>query len=223
MVKTENGKKTLVTPITEEDIKDLRIGDIFYLSGVLTTGRDDVHRRVLVEGVQSPYDFTDGALFHAGPIVREEDGRYQIISVGPTSSIRMEDYEKDFIRQTGVRVIVGKGGMGERTSEGCRLYKAVHCVSIGGCAVSTASQVKKIREVYWQDLGMPEAEWVLEVEEFGPLIVSIDTEGNNLFVENKAYFASRKEECEAPVIESVKDYLLLEEDAPEEYDPNVYI
>ncbi len=222
MLKIENGKKILVTPISEEDIKDLRAGDIVYLSGILTTGRDDVHRRVLKEGLKSPHDFRDGAIFHAGPIIREEPGNNQMVSVGPTSSIRMEAYEKDFIRETGVKVIIGKGGMGPLTSEGCRLYKAIHCVFIGGCAVSAASHVKKIQDVFWRDLGMPEAEWVMEVEEFGPLIISIDTEGNNMFVENKEYFASRKEECEAPVIESVKDYLLIEENAPQVYDPFVY-
>ena len=223
MLKIENGKKILVTPVSAEDIKDLRVGDIVYLSGTLTTGRDDVHRRVLCEGLKSPYDYRDGAIFHAGPIIREEPGKNTMISVGPTSSIRMEAYEKDFIKETGVRVIIGKGGMGPLTSEGCKEYKAIHCVFVGGCAVSAACHVNEIKNVYWRDLGMPEAEWELDVSEFGPLIVSIDTEGNNMFVENKAYFASRKEECEAPVIDSVKDYLLIEEDAPAVYDPNIYV
>lgn len=220
-VERKDGKIILTTPIHEEDIKDLRIGDIVYLSGHLVTGRDDVHRRVVHEGMTSPWDYRDGAIFHAGPIIDEQPGNNTMVSVGPTSSIRMEADEKDFIRMTGVRLIVGKGGMGPKTSEGCKEYKAIHCVFVGGCAVSAASHVEKIEGVYWRELGMPECEWVLKVNEFGPLIVSIDTEGNNMFVENKEYFASRKDECEAPIIDSVKDYLVIDENAGEIKDPNI--
>ena len=203
-------KKILTTPIKAEDLEDIHAGDIVYLTGTLVTGRDDVHRRVVHEGMTSPYDFNGGAIFHAGPIVKESPEENQLIAVGPTSSIRMEADESEFIRMTGVKLLVGKGGMGPKTTEACQKYKTIHCVWVGGCAVSAASCVEKIEDCFWRELGMPECEWVMKVKEFGPLIVSIDTHGENLFVENKAKCAARKEECEAPIIESVKDYLVIE-------------
>ena len=130
-------KKILTTPVTTEDIKDLRVGDIIYLSGELVTGRDDVHHRVVHEGLTCPYDFAGGAVMHAGPIIREEPGKNTMISIGPTSSIRMEADAADFIRLTGVKIQVGKGGMGEKTSAACKEYGAIHCVYPGGCAVGS--------------------------------------------------------------------------------------
>ena len=203
-------KKVLTTPVFYEDIKDLRTGDIVYLTGYLTTGRDDVHHRVVHEGLTCPYDFKDMAIMHAGPIVKEGE-KNVMVSIGPTSSIRMEADEAAFIERTGVRVIVGKGGIGPLTSEGCKKFGAIHCVFPGGCAVLSASHVEEIETVYWRELGMPEAVWVMRVNEFGPLIVSIDTEGNNMFVENKAYYAEQKEKCEAPIKELVALYMDVEQ------------
>jgi len=197
-------KKIITTPITDEAIAELRAGDIFYLSGTLATGRDDVHRRVVHEGTQCPFDFRGLAIFHAGPIVREENEKYELISVGPTSSIRMEEWAADFIARTGVKLMIGKGGMGGKTAAACREHKALHCVYPGGCAVLGASQTEKVTGVYWRELGMPECVWVMQVREFGPLMVSIDTQGNNLFAENTALYASRKAACMKPIIESLK-------------------
>jgi L(+)-tartrate dehydratase beta subunit len=202
-------KKIINTPVTDEAIAELRAGDTFYLSGTLATGRDDVHRRVVHEGMQSPFDFRGLAIFHAGPIVREGapsgDGeQYELISVGPTSSIRMEEWAADFIARTGVKIMIGKGGMGGKTAAACREHKALHCVYPGGCAVLGASQTEKVTGVYWRELGMPECLWVMRVHEFGPLMVSIDTKGNNLFAENAALYASRKAACMKPIIDSLK-------------------
>ena len=108
-------KKILTTPIKAEDLEDIRIGDIIYLNGHIVTCRDVAHRRLIEGGRELPVDVNGGAIFHAGPIVRPvagEDGRFEMVSVGPTTSMRMEKFEKDFIRETGVKVIVGKGGMG---------------------------------------------------------------------------------------------------------------
>lgn len=203
-------KKILSTPIKAQDLENIHTGDIIYLTGTLVTGRDDVHRRVVHEGMTSPYDFNGGAVFHAGPIVKELPEENLLISVGPTSSIRMEADAADFIRMTGLKMMVGKGGMGPKTTKACKEYKTIHCVFVGGCAVSAASHVEKIEDCFWRELGMPECEWVMKVHEFGPLIVSIDTHGNNLFEENKAKYAARKEACEAPILQSVKDYLTIE-------------
>lgn len=149
-------KKILTTPITDEDLKNIRIGDIIYLNGTLVTCRDVAHRRVVEGGIPLPIDLKGKAIFHAGPIVREtEDNKYEIVSIGPTTSMRMEKFEKQFIEKTGVKLIIGKGGMGKRTEEGCKTYKALHLVFPAGNAVYAATKVERIKEVYWTDLGMP--------------------------------------------------------------------
>ena len=137
-------------------------------------------------------DFKDGAIFHAGPIVgKDENGKQYMVSIGPTTSRRMELAEAEFIEKTGVRLIVGKGGMMERTAEACKKFGAIHCAFPGGCAVVAAQEVEEITDVEWMDFGMPEALWVMKVKEFGPLIVSIDAQGNNLFENNTKIFKER--------------------------------
>ena len=186
-------KSILTTPIKDEDLADLKVGDVVYLTGHIVTCRDVAHRRLIELKRELPVDIRGGAIFHAGPIVRKmEDGKFEMVSIGPTTSMRMEKFEKEFIRETGVKLIVGKGGMGPETEEGCRQYKAVHAIFPGGCAVLAATQVEEIENAEWQDLGMPETLWVNRVREFGPLIISIDTKGNNLIEQNKAQFNARK-------------------------------
>ena len=116
-VEIRDGKKILVTPISAEDLKDIHIGDIIYLTGDLTTRRDVAHRRVVEEGREIPVDVRDAAILHAGPIIRPlGDDKYEMVSVGPTTSMRMEKFEYEFVKITGVRVILGKGGMKETQS-----------------------------------------------------------------------------------------------------------
>ena len=139
-------------------------------------------------------DVRNNAIFHAGPIIRPlGDDKFEMVSVGPTTSMRMEKFEKEFVEQTGVKVIVGKGGMGPNTEYACKNFKAIHCVFPAGNAVVAATEVEEIVRAEWRDLGMPETLWNCRVKEFGPLIVSIDTEGRNLFEENKVAFNERKE------------------------------
>lgn len=196
MVEIKNGKKILITPISDDDLKDIKIGDIVYLTGSLTTCRDVAHRR-LVEGHRElPVDVRNNAILHAGPIIRPlENDKFEMVSVGPTTSMRMEKFEKEFVEQTGVKVIVGKGGMGPNTQYACKNFKAIHCVFPAGNAVVAAVEVEEIIKAEWRDLGMPETLWNCRVKEFGPLIVSIDTEGNNLYEKNKVIFNERKEEA----------------------------
>ncbi|WP_333651725.1 L(+)-tartrate dehydratase subunit beta [Lacrimispora sp.] len=189
-------KKILTTPISDEDLKDIKIGDVIYLNGHIVTCRDVAHRRLIELGRELPVDIKGGAIFHAGPIVRRkqgEDNKFEMVSIGPTTSMRMEKFEKEFIEQTGVKLIVGKGGMGPNTEAGCKEHKALHCVFPAGCAVIAATCVEEIEEYHWEDLGMPETLWVCRVKEFGPLIVSIDAEGNNIFEQNKVEFNKRKD------------------------------
>jgi L(+)-tartrate dehydratase beta subunit len=186
-------KRILTTPIKDEDLADLNVGDVVYLTGHIVTCRDVAHRRLIELKRELPVDIRGGAIFHAGPIVRKrEDGSFEMVSIGPTTSMRMEKFEREFIRKTGVKLIVGKGGMGPETEAGCRDYQAVHAIFPGGCAVLAATQVEEIESAEWQDLGMPETLWVNRVREFGPLIISIDTKGKNLIEQNKAQFNARK-------------------------------
>ncbi|HCW73035.1 MAG TPA: L(+)-tartrate dehydratase subunit beta [Clostridiaceae bacterium] len=198
-------KKVLTTPIQDKDIMDLRIGDIIYLTGTIVTCRDVAHRRLIEEGIELPVDLKGLAIFHAGPIVKDHgNSNYEMISIGPTTSMRMEKFEKEFIEQTGVKLIVGKGGMGKNTEEGCKEHKAIHLVYPAGNAVYAAKKVDRIKEVHWTDLGMPESLWVSDVTEFGPLIVSIDTEGNNIFENNKVEFNKKKEEVYEAIAKQVR-------------------
>jgi L(+)-tartrate dehydratase beta subunit len=145
-----------------------------------------------------------GAIFHAGPIVRKkDDGGFEMVSIGPTTSMRMEKFEREFIKQTGVKLIVGKGGMGPETVAGCQEHKAVHAIFPGGCAVLAATQVEEIEGAEWQDLGMPETLWINRVKVFGPLIISIDTHGNNLIQQNKTQFQAKKK----PVLDRISKEL----------------
>jgi len=189
-------RKVLTTPIPDEELESLTIGDVVYLNGYLITSRDDVHQRLIKQHKELPVNLAGKAIFHAGPIMQEiegQPGKYRVISIGPTTSMRMEKYEKEFIAQTGLKLIVGKGGMGPNTTAGCQEYKAIHTVFPGGCAVLAANCVEEVERVEWLDLGMPEAMWVMRVKEFGPLIVSVDTRGNNLFENNKNDFNQKKD------------------------------
>ena len=204
MVELRNGKKVLITPLTKADLADIQAGDIVYLDGDLMTCRDVAHRRVIEYGRELPYDIRNKAILHAGPIVRPtSDGGYEMVSVGPTTSMRMEKFEYDFTQRTGVRVIVGKGGMGPNTERACKEFGAIHCVFPAGCAVVAATEVLEIQEHHWDELGMPETLWVCKVREFGPLIVSIDANGRNLFEEQKVLYNARKEAAKAAIYPEV--------------------
>ena len=214
MIEIRGDKKVLITPISEEDLADIKIGDIVWLDGDLMTCRDVAHRRLVEYGRELPYDIKDKAIFHAGPIVRKIEGTeddYEMVSVGPTTSMRMEKFEYEFTKLTGVRVIVGKGGMGPNTERACKEFGAIHCVFPAGCAVVAATEVEKIVEHHWDELGMPETLWCNKVKEFGPLIVSIDAQGRNLFEENKVIFNERKEAAKQAIWDGFRGEIWQEE------------
>jgi L(+)-tartrate dehydratase beta subunit len=185
---------TLSTPFKKEDLAALAAGDIFYISGTIVTGRDAVHERVVLRGQKLPLDLRGLGIYHAGPIMRKgAGGVYETLAAGPTTSMRMEELQGEFLAATGASLIIGKGGMGPKTAAACVLRGAVHAVYPGGCAVLAARCVEKAEGPAWPELGMAEAIWVLRVRDFGPLIVSIDTRGENLFENNGKIFAQRKE------------------------------
>ena len=176
------------TPISEEEIRKLRVNDVLYVSGTMFTARDQAHKKALEyfkQGKPLPLRLEGLAVFHCGPIVKKKEDRWTIVAAGPTTSTRMEIFEDEFIKNFKVRVIIGKGGMGKRTTEAMAKYGAVYGAFTGGAAILAAKAIKNVRSVEWLDLGMPEAMWILEVEEFGPLAIAIDSHGNNLFEDVK--------------------------------------
>ena len=197
-------KKILSTPVKAEDIEGIRAGDIIYLNGHIVTCRDVAHRRLVEEKRPLPVDIRNGAIYHAGPIIRPlGNDKFQMVAIGATTSMRMEKFEYEFVKQTGVRILVGKGGMGDLTKKACMEFKVLHVVYPAGCAVCAAAQVEEIEQAEWRDLGMPETLWVCRINELGPLVVSIDTYGNSLFEQNKIIFNQRKEEVFKSIIPHV--------------------
>jgi fumarate hydratase subunit beta len=173
----------LVTPISEADVRKLGVGDTVYLSGILVTARDQAHRRALEyekEGKALPISLRGLALYHCGPIVSEKGGEKIVVAAGPTTSTRMDLFEDQFIQKFGVRVIVGKGGMGERTIKACRDFGAVYCSFTGGAGLLAKKGIRRVKGEEWPDLGMAEAMWIFEVENFGPIVVTIDSKGSSL-------------------------------------------
>ncbi len=170
----------LVTPISEEDVRRLKVGDVIYVTGTLFLARDEAHRKMLEEGAPIPTE--GGVLYHCGPVVMKVGDEWKVVSAGPTTSARMEMFEYDFIKRFGVRIIIGKGGMGERTQKALAEFGAVYAAYTGGAGALAARSIKRVREVYWLDeLGIPEAVWVFEVERFGPLVVAMDSHGGNVY------------------------------------------
>ncbi len=172
------------TPISEKEIRKLRVNDVIYITGTIITARDAAHRRALEfykEGKELPINLQGLAVFHCGPIVKKEDDKWIVVAAGPTTSTRMDLFEDEFLNNFKVRVVIGKGGMGKKTTEAMKEHGAVYGAFTGGAAVLAAKAIKNVKSVEWYDLGMPEAMWILEVEDFGPLTVAIDAHGNNLF------------------------------------------
>lgn len=177
-------KYYLKTPISESEIRKLKVGDVIYITGVVITARDAAHNRALEllgKGENLPVDFNGLVVYHCGPVVRRIDDQWEIVAAGPTTSIRMEAYQADFIEKTGVRVIIGKGGMGSKTAEACEKFGAVYAIFTGGAAALASKAMLRVVKVEWIDLGIPEALWVIEVENFGPLMVAIDANGENFY------------------------------------------
>ncbi|MHA1992694.1 MAG: FumA C-terminus/TtdB family hydratase beta subunit [Candidatus Hodarchaeales archaeon] len=187
----------LTTPISEEDIRKLHVNDILYISGTIFTARDEAHERALKwskEGKGLPIDPFGLGVFHCGPIVRKVKDSWEIVAAGPTTSTRMEMFESEFLEVYKPRVIIGKGGMGAKTTAAMKKVGAVYGAYIGGAAVLAAKAVRKISEVAWLDLGMPEALWIMEVERFGPLIIAIDSHGSNLYDQVKSEVEKNQKE-----------------------------
>lgn len=176
------GREIVLTPpITEGQVRALRVGDVVLLNGDMFTGRDNVHAYLMKNA--PPVDLNGAALYHCGPVMLKQDDRWFAKAAGPTTSIREEPYQADVIRRYGVRAVIGKGGMGAKTLAALKDFGAVYLNGIGGAAQYYARAIKQVPAVYWlEQFGIPEAMWHLKVENFAA-IVTMDAHGASLHAE----------------------------------------
>lgn len=187
----------LTIPIDDEAIRDLHVGDSISLSGLLITGRDAVHKWMIETFIahtrealgddQQVYDsiktiLDGGAIYHCGPVVAGLDtADYRFVAAGPTTSIREEPFQADIMHHFNLKAVIGKGGMGDTTLKACKEVPGVYLHAIGGAASLIAQSVRSVRGVHKLDFGVPEAIWVIEVQQF-PTVVTMDSHGNSLHV-----------------------------------------
>ena len=185
-------------PITDpEEILKLRAGDEVIVQGHIVGIRDRTHIRIFGEGVEPPLDLTGAFLLHTAPNVRKtEDGRYEKICIGTTTSARMMRYTEPLGERYGVRAICGKGGFPDEAIEPMRRLGMVYLAIVGGAAALETTQIEEIEEVAWEEL-MPECLWKFRVRDFGPLTVGIDAHGNSLYHDVQAAAAKKLEELYA--------------------------
>lgn len=175
------GREVILSPpLTEEQVRALRVGDVVLIRGEVFTGRDAVHAHLVKHPPE--VDLNGAVLYHCGPVVLKENGEWKVKAAGPTTSMREEPYEHEIIRRYGVRAVVGKGGMGQKTLEALKDYGAVYLTAIGGAAQYYARTVEKVLGVHYLEFGIPEAMWHLRVKDF-VAIVTMDAHGRSLHAE----------------------------------------
>ena len=182
---TRTGREVaLKAPLSEQDVRALKVGDLVLVSGRMFTGRDAVHSHLMKN--QPPVDLSGSVLYHCGPVVMKDekagDAGWRVTAAGPTTSIREEPYQGEIIKRYGVRAVIGKGGMGSKTLAALKEHGAVYLNAIGGAAQFYARAIKKVDGVSLMEFGTPEAMWHLTVEDF-PAIVTMDAHGNSLHKE----------------------------------------
>lgn len=183
LLQLNSGGKTIVrlnTPLREEDVRNLKAGDVVLLSGKVFTGRDEVHKYLFKGGELEA--IRGGVIYHCGPVVLEENGGYRVVAAGPTTSIREEPYQAEVIEKFGIKAVIGKGGMGAKTLKACQDCGCVYLHGIGGAAQIYARCVQSVDNVYLKQFGSPEAVWELQVKDF-PAVVTIDCHGRSLHQE----------------------------------------
>jgi len=169
--------KVLKTPFTANDVRSLKVGDVVLLNGIIFTARDAVHK-YLYDGGQLDL-IKGGVIYHCGPVMLKSNSGYQVLAAGPTTSIREEPYEAEIIKKFGIKAIIGKGGMGDRTLAACKEHGAIYLHAIGGAAQVYALTVKEVLGVSLEHFGSPEAVWQFRVEGF-PAVVTMDAYGQSL-------------------------------------------
>jgi fumarate hydratase class I len=167
----------LQSPLTEAQMRSLKVGDVVIINGEMYTGRDNVHAYLMKN--PPPVDLNGSILYHCGPVMLKQGDNWVVKAAGPTTSSREEPYQAEVLRRYGVRAVVGKGGMGARTLAGLKECGAVYLNGIGGAAQFYARTMKRVLGVHLMEFGIPEAMWHLEVEGF-VAIVTMDAHGNSL-------------------------------------------
>jgi fumarate hydratase, class I len=188
------GREVILTaPLTEEKVRALKVGDVVLIRGEVYTGRDAVHAHLMKN--PPPVDLNGAVLYHCGPVMMQSAGKWTVKAAGPTTSIREEPYQADVIKRYGVRAVIGKGGMGAKTSAALKEFGAVYLNAIGGAAQYYARTVQEVLDVNLLDFGVPEAMWHLRVENF-PAIVTMDAHGNSLHADVEQATADRLEQLQ---------------------------
>jgi len=178
----------LTTPISDQDIRKLKVGDEVYLSGTIVTARDAAHKLMVEEKPEFIREYLDGSvIYHCGPVVKQDEkGEWSFVSAGPTTSAREEPYQATVMCEYNVKGVIGKGGMGDKTAEGLNKCGGVYFHAVGGAGTLIANSVKKVKKVFkLEEFGTPEAFWVIEVEDF-PLVVTMDSNKNSIHKDIKA-------------------------------------
>jgi len=173
----ERREVVLTTPITEEQIRSLRVGDVVVINGEMHTGRDALHKYLMDH--DAPIDLNGAVIYHCGPVMLKDEDGWHVKAAGPTTSIREEPYQGDIIKKFGIRAVIGKGGMGAKTLAALQEHGAVYLNAIGGAAQYYAQCLNKVNGVDFMEFGIPEAMWHLQVEGFAA-IVTMDSHGNSL-------------------------------------------
>ncbi len=170
-------------PLSSEIAKKLQVNDVLYVTGKIFTARDSAHMKMRgMKPKDLPFDPSAMGLYHCGPLMKKQDGGWVVVSAGPTTSSRMEEFEDILLDRFGFHLIIGKGGMGERTGRSLKKTGSVYAAFPGGAGVLAAEKITHVSQVYWlEELGMPEAVWILEVTEFGPMVVAMDSSGRSLY------------------------------------------
>ena len=172
----------LKLPVSEEQVRNLKVGDFVELTGRIITGRDAAHTWLMKEHREDVAPFMkDSIIYHCGPVVAtNDDGSYDFVAAGPTTSIREEPYQADVIGRYGLRGVIGKGGMGARTLAGLAAHGAVYLHAVGGAAQVLARAIPRVERVFMlEEFGVPEALWVIDVDRF-PVMVTMDSHGGSL-------------------------------------------
>jgi L(+)-tartrate dehydratase beta subunit len=175
---------SLTSPFSEADIRALRIRDTVTINGHIFGIRDATQIRIFDEKRPPPVDLKDAACIHTAPSLKKVGDRWEKISIGTTTSTRMERFSPLLIRQYGVRIIIGKAGLLEGSLEAMSSFGACYLAIVGGAAALETTQIEEVEQVYWEDLH-PEAIYKLRVKDFGPLIVAMDAHGNHLYFDVK--------------------------------------
>jgi fumarate hydratase, class I len=177
-VEASSKEVVLQAPITEEQIRELRVGDVVKINGAMHTGRDAIHKHL--SDNDAPIDLNGQIIYHCGPVMaKDEAGNYHVKAAGPTTSIREEPYQGDIMKKFGIRAVIGKGGMGPKTLQALKEHGGVYLNAIGGAAQYYAECIKKVDGVDLLEFGIPEAMWHLQVEGF-TAVVTMDSHGNSL-------------------------------------------